>query len=331
MRANFPLSFQAVLAATLVAGLSACSHNKIATDTDTASADATTDNVFINEGTESPDTTIAAAAASEHQIRHHSRGHSSRSTKAKVSEAPFQSESFWMNGAYFARGSESWESLSSLLYGRPDRATFLKKWNHNEALTAGTVVYYNSPSRPEDSQAMKLFSEDFAIALQSYDVMPGDSLSSIAKAHYGNFLSWKEIAALNPQLVNSDRILVGSKLNIQPTQVDTSNFLNSLVAQAQKEEPAAVATQGSVEDPVALSPKVASPPPVTQVKSKAIQINQTPKQKIMAMLSRIPDKALLALGLLVIVALGGVILKRRAGKESRDDNTIDSFTTNNPN
>ncbi|MEN8153955.1 MAG: LysM peptidoglycan-binding domain-containing protein [Acidobacteriota bacterium] len=48
-----------------------------------------------------------------------------------------------------------------------------------------------------------------------YEVVPGDSLSKIAKAHYGDPMRYKEIFELNTDILsNPDRINVGQKLKM---------------------------------------------------------------------------------------------------------------------
>ena len=50
-----------------------------------------------------------------------------------------------------------------------------------------------------------------------YEVKAGDSLSKIAKAHYGNANDWKRIFEANRDILKDpDKIFPGQKLNIPP-------------------------------------------------------------------------------------------------------------------
>jgi len=48
-----------------------------------------------------------------------------------------------------------------------------------------------------------------------YEVQPGDSLSKIAKRHYGNANAWNKIFEANKDILNDpDKIFPGQKLKI---------------------------------------------------------------------------------------------------------------------
>src|SRR5690606_8345681 len=70
--------------------------------------------------------------------------------------------------------------------------------------------------------------------LDQIQVSQGDSLSSIAYKLYGNYKSWREISALNPQLSNPDQIEVGQILYVQAATVDTASYLAALLEQVEQ-------------------------------------------------------------------------------------------------
>lgn len=152
-------------------------------------------------------------------------------TRPSVKQTPFESEGFWLNAYYFVREKgETWAGLSEKLYGRSDRTELLRKWNNSQRLRVGDLVYYNSPSRPDDSGQMKVFAEDFGAKLEEHVVTKDESLSKIGHMSYGDFRTWKEIAALNPNIANPDVIEVGQKIRLQPRSVDTHAVLNDIVS-----------------------------------------------------------------------------------------------------
>lgn len=131
----------------------------------------------------------------------------------------------WLNAFYFVRAvqegdkskAESWEAVSQAIYGSPEKAAQLKTWNPElTRLSVGAVVYYNSPTRPTDNAAMKVYAEDRGLALEQFEVKKGDTLSEIGKQRYGDYRSWKEIAALNPELKSPNQIAPGTVLRLQP-------------------------------------------------------------------------------------------------------------------
>jgi hypothetical protein len=151
----------------------------------------------------------------------------------KIASKPFEKEGRLMNAFYLVRGSEeNWQSLSKLIYGRSDRGDFLKLWNSNIVVRPGALIYYNSALRPDDSEQVKIFAEDFGLEMQKYEIKKGDSLSAIGLEKFGNLQTWKELAVLNPQLRSPDQIEVGQVLTLQPTVLDTQAILERVMAEA---------------------------------------------------------------------------------------------------
>lgn len=154
----------------------------------------------------------------------------SNRTRPEILTAPFEAEGFWVNAFYFVREEgETWNSVSEKLYGRADRKPLLQKWNPGKRVRIGQVIYYNSPARPDDSENMKVFAEDFGYQLDQVTIQKGDTLSKIGLARYGNVRTWKEISALNPDLANPDRVEVGQVIKLQPKDIDTKPVLSNIM------------------------------------------------------------------------------------------------------
>jgi hypothetical protein len=225
----------------------------------------------------------------------------------KVALKPFESGGLWMNAYYFVRGeSENWESLSTQLYGRSDRAQLISSWNKGGSLRVGRLVYYNSPFRPDDSQNMKVFAEDFGQQMNEVVVEAGDWLSKIGKSTYGNVLTYIEIAALNPEIQNPNLIYPGQKLRLQPANVDTQSALRQLLAAAEQSEEA---SQGVGQ--------------VAQEVLKSIPGGEAAVESLRKASGGLIDPILAALksreglfalaGILVVLALVSIVAKRRRG------------------
>ncbi len=151
-----------------------------------------------------------------------------KSVRPSVHSMPIKSGSHWLNAYYFVTSdSETWQSLATRFYDSAQHAEFLKNWNQGQALKAGSIVYYNSPFRPQDREKMLSFSEDFGQPMDQYSVRAGDSLSKIAGVIWGNIHAWPAIAAANPQITHPDVIEIGETLFLPPT-VNSSNTLAKL-------------------------------------------------------------------------------------------------------
>jgi LysM repeat protein len=151
-----------------------------------------------------------------------------------------------MNAFIFVRSEKSYANLSQLIYGDAVYADTLAQWNGGKSLEPGTLIYYNSPFRPEDNNQMLSFESDFGLTLDSVTVQSGDTLSGIAMTRYGSVASWREIASLNQaRLTSPDLIEVGQTLQLGNYDRNTLPVLQSFVEQARREaeEAAALSVQ----------------------------------------------------------------------------------------
>jgi LysM repeat protein len=233
---------------TLVASLGACSSKK--SDQDNVGA---SDTAAV--GSTDQDSQNNSDGLSISSVKNSPRGGSwsGHSGPVQMKEQPFQSEGRWMNAYYFIRSpDENWESLSEMIYGRTDRANLIAQWNNQGTLKVGRVVYYNSAMRPDDSTSMKIFAEDFGASLEQITVQPGDTLSLIAKARFGNLSNWKEISSLN-NLSNPDLIQIGQTLVVQPVQVNTKDALAQIISQSPPAATVSSASSDSASPPSALA------------------------------------------------------------------------------
>jgi LPXTG-motif cell wall-anchored protein len=248
----------------------------------------------------------------------HRVGRRHRSNRAPaVQQAPFQVDNFWMNAFYFVRSdSETWESLSQTLYGRPDRAQLLSKWNSEAPLGVGTVVYYNSPMRPEDGQTMKVFSEDFGYKLETVTVQAGDWLSKIGQAQYGDVRTWMEIAAINPDIVNPDRIEIGQVLRLQPAQIDTASVIARLAQTNQNSQNAQVtppADDNSAPEKAAVTGAGTEGPPDSTAPPSG-GISALGRNVVGVIMNNVNGNPLMLVGVVMILGAGVLLIrKRRAG------------------
>lgn len=231
VRKILPLSF--TLATAFVLGRTARADDTVPVEEPLAelSAYASDEAPAVKADALPPSDAPAVAQQETHKVEsHEARDVASNRKAPELVKAPFEAEGFWMNAFYFVRSrSENWISISEKLYGRADRADMLRKWNPGKRLHIGQVVYYNSPSRPDDAETIKVFAEDFGAQLEEITVQKGDTLSKLGEARYGNIRSWKELAAMNPDIPNPDVIEVGQKIRLQPKDVDTKAVLQQIM------------------------------------------------------------------------------------------------------
>ncbi len=249
---------------------------------------------------------VAVAATTRSRSRKR-RLHRARSERVVVRERPFQSSGSWMNGFYFTRSDDaSWVDLAQKLYGTPSRSEDLKLWNGGAKIEPGTLVYYNSPVRPQDSASMKSFAQDFGTGTEGYAIRRGDTLSRIAAIRYGGAASWKEIVAENPELRNPDQIDPGMRIQLPPARISTSVVLEKLAMEGGvSNRPQRQVAANSA--PVAQSQPEHSPAEPVRVPSSTRQ-----PDGISALAEGIPLSPWVLAGALATLLLGAFLMKRRA-------------------
>lgn len=313
----FPTGAQRALWTTLVfslvSGMTACSSHKDDGATDELAADT----AMVSDSAAKTDDGVSIDSSGGAKGGHHRFG-SSRTPEIK--EQPFQVGDQTMNAYYFVRSTEeTWGTLSQLIYGRPDRADIIATWNQQGTLAVGRVIYYNSASRPTDSATMKVFAEDFGFGLQQMEVKKGDSLSQIAKALYGSVQSWKEIAALNPEIKNPDVIEVGQKLAVQPAQMNTKPVIDQLIAQAKQP------TDNKVADTASASASDAPADEAVKAADAASDSSKSPQMAIAGLLHN-KSRLIMIIGAgVILLGLAAVLLKRRA--QNKNDRSAISSTS----
>jgi LPXTG-motif cell wall-anchored protein len=252
----------------------------------------------------------------------------------QVSAKPENRGGYWMNGYYFVRSESGYEELSQLIYGRTDRAALLSQWNSGRAVLAGSVVYYNSPFRPDDASTMKVLAEDFNLGVRTYTVEAGDTLSGIAQRQFGSLELWREIAALNRGLLSTpDLIEIGQVLRIQPSALDTLPALNQFIAQQQEK----VAKQASAQSGQVAKSDQALPPPADDADFGSMDelAEETAAQNDLPPTTgdprgakapgfslkdpKVQTQALMVLGVLVLAAAAFVVLRRRRQARELED------------
>lgn len=230
-----------------------------------------------------------------------------RSEKVVVRSKPFESGGSILNGFYFTRADDSsWVDLSQKLYGTPARTEDLKTWNGGSVLKPGTLIYYSSPFRPQDSESMRSFAQEYGGGTEGYAIRRGDTLSRIAAVRYGGSQSWKEIAAENPEIKNPDQIDPGMRIQLPPVKISTVAALEKV-----SEKPV---TAPPAEAPVVASAPVTPPTPASASSVSApvrMPSSAAPEDSGNFTEGLRLSPEVLA-GALVVLLLGALLLRRRS-------------------
>ena len=125
----------------------------------------------------------------------------------KIKSEPYDKASRLVNAVYIVRDGDSLSSISSKIYGTPDRESELLEINPNLAnkISVGDKVYYNSPNRPDDRGRLLSYYEDSNLPPNVYSAKRGENIRDIAENILGNRNSWKELWAKNIDLEESEK------------------------------------------------------------------------------------------------------------------------------
>lgn len=118
----------------------------------------------------------------------------------KMETTPWVVGGKMMNSVYFARPNDTLESVAEKIYGDKTKVKELKKANKSVAkrnLRAGDKIYYNSPTRTEDSSQIITYYADKGMPPLTYTTKEGDNLRKVAKELLGFKDAWKEVWASN--------------------------------------------------------------------------------------------------------------------------------------
>ncbi|MBY0371007.1 LysM peptidoglycan-binding domain-containing protein [bacterium] len=218
-----------------------------------------------------------------------------------------------LNRYYFLRQGDTAKSVSTLLYGNPGFADVLKKQNKG-GWSAGKVVYYASPSQPDDAQMISFY-EEHNLTAENYTVRSGETMSTIAKAKLGSRSSWKEIAVTNG-LSGSNSLKRGQTVRLYTDlRSDAPQMAQAPVA----EEPVAqVAPQTGGQPAVAAVPgqDTQVPPAQDPIANDLNEVKKKPAKQPLNMGKLLSQNAFsiavgLAVGLLLVSLL--MINKRKKG------------------
>ena len=342
------LSFSLVSLGTVLS-IAACSSGQ-----DFREDQASANDAGLTESVATPESSALPNEGGQAQVRRRQQAartprRTAHSRTPQIAAAPFQSsDGRWLNAFYFVRSSEeTWKSVSQKIYGRPDRAEFLKSWNSDRGLAPGEVVYYNSPSRPEDSRDMKVFAQDFGMELESHTVQLDDWMSKIGHARFGDVRTWREIAALNPDISNPDLIEIGQVLRVQPVHIDTAAALQKIIAQlnaeaaqAQTAEAAEVPTPkaddqvaaanatGTLQTPTESQPLFFDEPSLSQLEQEPVAEAPPPqkKERPQEKLSAGPPDTLVIVGGLVVGLLLAILVLRRVRARKAFEQAVNNVT-----
>lgn len=130
----------------------------------------------------------------------------------------FATQGALLNAYFFVRRrGESWENLSTMIYGDASRAAELRQWNDSKPLKVGTVLYYESPNRRSDPSMVPI-ATDFGQKFLKVRTVSREPLTLFAKRIYGEWRTWKEIAYFNG-ITDPHHISANKRLTIQPRKL----------------------------------------------------------------------------------------------------------------
>lgn len=131
-----------------------------------------------------------------------------------------------LNRYYFVRSGDNASKVSELIYGDTAHTADLKKWNKGR-WSPGKVLYYASPTQPDDAQMVSFYDER-NLTPDQHTVARGESMSTIAKNLLGSTSSWKELAVVNG-LSSPDTLKKGQTIKVFSTLTSSNTVAETPV------------------------------------------------------------------------------------------------------
>ncbi len=220
-----------------------------------------------------------------------------------------------LNRFYFVRNGDTPQNVSSLIYGSPEKAKQLTRWN-GKNWGPGKILYYASAKNPKDSKMDSFYKENDIVA-EEYLVTQGDWLSKIAQKKLGSPKSWTEIAVING-IKSPKKLEVEQKIAIYPKDL-TVKPVETVIAKSEPVIQQPVETQPVQPPPVVEPPpvqeaQIEEPPPIA-VESKKESVKSSPVGfDIQKIIEQNMFAGLMGLaGFLLLILL--VVKKRRKAKD----------------
>ncbi|MBE8162741.1 MAG: LysM peptidoglycan-binding domain-containing protein [Bdellovibrionaceae bacterium] len=181
----------------------------------------------------------------------------------KIKTVPYIKNDILVNAVYIARKGDTLKGVSNKIYSLYKKTQLLKINSHLRKYTqlpVGTKIYYNSPTRPEDSTNLLTYYEEANLEPQAYTTMEGDNLRTLGKQLLGHSKSWQELWATNAAVESKGVLPAGISIrywgkasaDVIDSQGVAKNKAKQQAEQDQAEADLAVATQKKQEDKLAL-------------------------------------------------------------------------------
>jgi|GEM_PF-2738836 len=131
----------------------------------------------------------------------------------KIKTEPFSRNGRLLNAVYIARPGDSLETISQKIFGIDKSSELLADNSYlQNGIDPGDKVYYTSTSRPADKSIIKVFYEDVGLQAKTYLTETNDDMRRLGSKLLGFQEGWKEIWAINPNVISKSGLTPGIEL-----------------------------------------------------------------------------------------------------------------------
>lgn len=168
-----------------------------------------------------------------------------------------------LNTVYIARPGDNFGKISERIYGDRSKLGYLRAENpFVKTVRPGSKIYYNSPTRPDDSSKVLTYFEDQGMMPEVYVAQEGDNIRKVSEKLLGYDRAWMEIWSTNP-VESKQEIAAGTELR----------YWKSMPAPAVTEK---TSLAGVSNPPPAMDPAMDVPPPPPPTDMAAMDLPPPP-------------------------------------------------------
>ena len=237
----------------------------------------------------------------------------------KIISIPYRKAGYLVNAVYIARPGDNLENISQKIYSS-NQLDILRQINphlQSRAVKVGDKIYYNSPFRREDSSRLLFYYQDIEAPSSFHTLSPGDNIRQVASQLLGHPNSWKEIWAINPDLVSKGEITRSIDIVYWPESAAQARLSEPVPAPVEETAPmdGSPDSQEEIEPEQLFAEDTLPSPPVLEEKSQV----RPKKGKLINILRAIlKQKEMFAvlIGIIIIlIFILRLILKKRKQRD----------------
>ena len=235
----------------------------------------------------------------------------------KIISIPYRKAGHLVNAVYIARPGDNLENISQKIYNS-NQLDILRQINphlQSRAVKVGDKIYYNSPFRREGSSKLLFYYQDIEVPSSFHTLSPGDNIRQVASQLLGHPNSWKEIWAINPDLVSKGEITRSIDIVYWPKNAAQARLSEPAPASVEETAPMDGSPDSQIEPEQLFAEDALPSPPVLEEKSQ-VRLKKGKLINILRAILKQKEMFVALIGIIIVlIFILRLILKKRKQRD----------------